>query len=426
MTTAAAPLRRHHDFRLLWVGQTLSELGTHVSSFVFPLVTYALTGSTFLAGCVGAAHLLGLVASLLPAGVLSDRVDGRLLMRSASALGALGYASLGLAAWWGHLTLTHLLVVALAGGVAAGIFMPTETVAVRRVVERDQLPAALSLNAGRQYAASIVGGPLGGALYGLARWLPFAADAVSYAVSWLLLGRLRADLRPESTGEPRASIRRELRTGLGYVAAHPLFRTLAGWAFLANLSMNALFTVAVLRLVADGVDPLHLGLVETAAGVAGVLGAIVAPWLIERLPTGWLTIAVAWSPLPLALPMAWWGHPLVVALGLGLVSVLNPAGNAGMTSYRLTVTPDELVGRVQSSTQFVAMCSLPLAPVTAGTLLALLGGQGAMLAAGLLCAVTALVPTLSRGVRRVPRPVVWREAVASREVDDGRVLTPST
>ena len=52
--------------------------------------------------------------------------------------------------------------------------------------------------------------------------------------------------------------------------------------------MNALFTVAILRLVQDGVAPLHIGLVETAAGAAGILGAVAAPWLIERLPTGWL------------------------------------------------------------------------------------------------------------------------------------------
>ncbi len=108
--------------------------------------------------------------------------------------------------------------------------------------------------------------------------------------------------------------------------------------------MNALFTVAILRLVQDGVAPLHIGLVETAAGAAGILGAVVAPWLIERLPTGWLTIAVSWSPLPLVVPMALWANAAVVAAALGCVLLVNPAGNAGMSAYRISVTPDHLVG----------------------------------------------------------------------------------
>ena len=199
----------------------------------------------------------------------------------------------------------------------------------------------------------------------------------------------------------------DLREGATYVARHPLFRTLTAWACLTNLTINALFTVAVLRLVQDGVEPLHIGLVETAAGAAGILGALVAPWLIERLPTGWLTIAVSWSPLPLVVPMALWGNAAVVAAALGCVLLVNPAGNAGMSSYRISVTPDHLVGRVQSATQFVAMASLPLAPILGGALLSLLGGSTAVLVAGALCGLVAVIPTVAGPIRSVPKPADW-------------------
>ena len=165
---------------------------------------------------------------------------------------------------------------------------------------------------------------------------------MTYAVSWVLLGRLRTDLSP--TPGPRGAPLADLRDGIRYVARHPLFRTLTGWAFLTNLTINALFTVAILRMVEGGVDPWQIGLVEAAAAAAGILGAVLAPWVIDRVPTGWLTIAVAWSPLPLVIPMATWAHPAVVAGALALVVLLNPIGNAGMSSYRLTVTPDDLVG----------------------------------------------------------------------------------
>ncbi|MFC6344804.1 MFS transporter, partial [Nocardioides hankookensis] len=74
-------LARNHDFTVLWVGQTISELGSRVSTFVFPLVAFALTGSPLAAAAAEAAYLLGMVVTLLPAGVLADRLHRRRVMR---------------------------------------------------------------------------------------------------------------------------------------------------------------------------------------------------------------------------------------------------------------------------------------------------------------------------------------------------------
>ena len=92
--------------------------------------------------------------------------------------------------------------------------------------------------------------------------------------------------------------------------------------------------------------------------------------------------------------------------------LVNPAGNAGMSSYRISVTPDHLVGRVQSATQFVAMASLPLAPILAGGLLALLGGPRQLLVAGVLCGLIAIIPTCARSIRAVPKPADWPTTAA--------------
>jgi hypothetical protein len=237
--------------------------------------------------------------------------------------------------------------------------------------------------------------------------------ATTYAVSWVLLGRIRTDLsptpRPPSEECRRPRVRDDLRAGAGFVLARPFFRTMLICSALANLVVNALFFVAVLRLIAGGVDPVHLGLVETTAGAAGILGAVVAPWIIERFATGRLTVVIAWSFLPLLVPMALWNSPVVVACALGVVMLLNPAGNAGMGAYRIAVTPRDLLGRTQSFSMFASMSVMPLAPVIAGLALSMLGGQGAVLALGVLVAAVALVPTLSRTVRSVPRPAVWRQ-----------------
>lgn len=400
-------LARNHDFTVLWIGQTVSELGSHVSMFVFPLLAYHLTGSAMTAAAAEAVHLLGMAATLLPAGVLADRVDRRLVMRVASGGGALLYASLAVAGIAGGITVPHLLVVALLTGVGAGAFGPAEISAIRTVVPREDLPTALSQNQARQHVAGLVGAPLGGLLYGMTRWLPFAADAVSFLVSWMLLGRIRADLSAPAPTAPRRRPREDIAEGLRYTWSRPFFRVILVWAPLTNLVVNALFFVALLRLIEGGSDPVHIGLVSTAAGASGILGAIVAPAIIARVPTGWLAILGSWSFVPLLVPMALWNHPAVVAAALGLGLFLNPAGNAGIGSYRMAVTPAGLQGRIQSTMQFVSMAAMPLSPVLAGALLSGLGGGAAVAVLGVLTALVALVPTLSRTVRSVPRPRDW-------------------
>lgn len=410
-------LARNHDFTLLWIGSTVSELGSRVSLIAFPLLAYALTGSTGWSAAAEALYLGGMVVALLPAGVLADRCDRRRVMRVVSLGGVVLYASLVAAGLGGALTIGHVLAVALLTGVGAGAFQPAETSAVRSVVTTAELPTALAQQQARQHVASLVGGPVGGALYAAVRWLPFAADAASYLLCWLLLGRIRADLSPaEPTGPTRAaglaSVRREIASGLRFTWSRPFFRVLLIWSPLVNLSVNALFFVALLRLIRAGYPAVQIGLVETAVGLFGILGALAAPWVIDRVRTGTLTILAAWSFVPLSIPLALWNHPLVMCAAVSLGLFLNPAGNAGVGSYRMAVTPPDLIGRVQSAMQFVSMVSMPLAPALAGVLLGLVGGTEAILALTVLTAGVALIPTLSVSVRSIPRPAQWDAAPA--------------
>jgi MFS family permease len=407
-------LRHNHDFTVLWVGQTISELGTRVSVFVFPLITYAVTGSTMLAASAGALDVLGTALALLPGGLLADRAHRGRVMRAAAGSGVLLYGSLVVAGAMGELTVPHLFVVALLTGAAAGVFAPAEMSAVRAVVPTEQLPEALSQQQARQHVAGLVGGPLGGALYALTRWAPFLFDALTYAVAWVLLGRIRTDLAPAPRPGTRVRARDGVLEGLRFSWSRPFFRTLMIWSMGSNLAVNAVFVAAELRLIQAGYPAWSIGLVGTAAGVSGILGALVAPRLIAWLPTGRLTVLVAWSFVPLLLPLVVWNHPAVVAAALSLGVFLNPAGNAGIGSYKISITPADLVGRVQSVGQFLSWSTLPLAPLLAGVLITLLPGPVAMTALAGSCALVALLPTSSRAVRTVPRPAYWT-ATAPRE-----------
>ena len=357
--TGFRELRKNHDFTVLWIGQTISELGTRVSMFVFPLVTYAATGSALLAGIAGGLDLLGMAIALLPGGLLADRVHRGRLMRAASGAGVLLYSSLVVAGVLGALTVPHLFAVALLAGVCAGLFAPAEMSAVRAVVPREQLPTALSQQQARQHVASLIGGPLGGALFAVKRWMPFLFDALTFVVSWVLLGRIRTDLsRVERSGEPRRA-RADIAEGMRFAWDRPFFRTLMVWGMCSNLVVNALFVAATLRLIQGGFAPWSIGLVETAAGVCGILGAVVAPRIIERIATGRLTVLVAWSFVPLLVPLIFWNNPAVVMISLSTGVFLNPGREHRHRAHAGIDRPPGLIGRVQSTGELVGTSTLP-------------------------------------------------------------------
>lgn len=405
-------LARNHDFTALWLGSTVSELGSRISLISFPLLGFALTGSTAWAAAAEALYLGGLVAALLPGGLLADRCDRRLLLRAVSLTGLALYGSLVLAGLAGALTIGHVLVVAMLTGMGAGAFQPAETSAVRAVVATEDLPTALAQQQARQHVASLLGGPVGGALYAAVRWLPFAADAASYLLCWLLLGSIRSDLSPAARAGADAdsavtSVRRELASGLRFSWSEPFLRLTMIWSPLMNLVLNTTFFLALLRLVRAGFPSVQIGLVETAIGLFGIAGAVIAPRVVDRCPTGRLMLAAAWVFVPLTIPLALWNHPLAMCASISPGLLLNPATNAAIGSYRMALTPAELIGRTQSAMQFVSMVSMPLAPAVAGLLLGLVSGRDAILALTGLTALVALIPTLSPVMRSVPRPAEW-------------------
>ncbi|MGA8245389.1 MAG: MFS transporter [Nocardioides sp.] len=422
--TGYRTLARNRDFTILWTGETVNELGSAMSLFVFPLLGYHLTGSSLVAALLESAGLLGMCAALLPGGVLADRVDRKRLMLGASAGGVVLYGSLVVAGALDVLTVPHLAVVALLTGVGSGLFQPAQGAAIRTVVATEDLPTALSQNQARQHIASLLGGPLGGLLYAVRAWAPFLVDTCTYAASCLTVSRIRADLRPPAYDGPGVSLRRHLVQGFRFVWDRPFFRTLTAFSCLGNLLVNAVFFVVLLRLIRAHYPAAQIGLVSTAAGVGGILGALAAPYIIDRARTGLLTIAIAWMcALPL-LPLIWWSTPLAACVSVFTLLLLNPAGNAGIGAYRVAQTPDELQGRVASAMQFSGMSVMPLSPLLAAWLLTHTNGSRAVLILVAATACLALFVTLSRSIREVPRPQEWR-AQLDAELADVAAGTPS-
>src|SRR5918912_4039681 len=182
-------LGRNRDFVLLQIGQAFSTVGSESSAIAYPLLVLATTHSAFRAGLVGFARIFPYTLFALLAGVAADRWNRKRLMIVADVVRALAVGSLVAALAAGVLTFAQIVVVAFVEGAMFVTFNIAEVGTLGAVVPAPQLPEAAALEQARMSVVQLAGPPLGGALFGIGRSLPFLADALSYACS---LGTLLA------------------------------------------------------------------------------------------------------------------------------------------------------------------------------------------------------------------------------------------
>jgi MFS family permease len=192
---ALVPLRRNRDFALLWSGMAVSVLGSRISTIAYPLLVLALTDSPARAGFVGFLATLPYLALQLPAGALVDRWNRKRIMVACDVGRGIALASVVLALWLDAITLVHIMAVAFVEGTLFVFYNLAQSAAVRNIVPLEQLPQALAQNEARERGAVLLGQPLGAILFGVARWVPFLADTLSYVASLLTLALIRKEFQ---------------------------------------------------------------------------------------------------------------------------------------------------------------------------------------------------------------------------------------
>ncbi|HEV2369223.1 MAG TPA: MFS transporter, partial [Acidimicrobiales bacterium] len=211
----AGTLWRHRDFRLLWAGETVSELGSQVSLVAIPLVAVrTLHASAFQVGVLTSLSTAAFLLVGLPAGAWVDRLSRRRVMIGADVgrLAALG--SVPIAYEVGHLGLPQLYAVAFVAGVLTVFFDVAYQSYLPFLVGVDRLVEGNAKLAGSAQVAQVAGPSLaGGLVQAVGGALAVAIDAGSYAVSAVGVGAARArEPSPERTG--RVGLRREVGQGL--------------------------------------------------------------------------------------------------------------------------------------------------------------------------------------------------------------------
>jgi MFS family permease len=402
----AAPLPslwRNRSFNLLWGSQTLSELGTNMSYLAFPLLVLALTGSPVKAGVVGTVAAVAKAAVRLPAGVLVDRINRRTAMLTCDAIRIVTFGGLAALVFSGRATLPAIIAAALVEAVATVVFSTAESSALRNIMPLAQLSTAVARNEARMAGAGLVGPPLGGLLFGIARGLPFLGDAISYVLSLTGIALIR-DRFQERRDQPKTRALADLSEGIRFVLREPFFRAVLMVAPPLNLGFNGLLFAIILILQRSGTRPALIGLVETAVGIAALLGAVFAPAIQRRLNIRTLIMVISWSGVAMVAAAAPLSGSLAMAVPVAFSLFLAPAINSALFGYQAALTPDRLQGRVVSIVMLAALSLSAFAPILAGVTVDRLGGPSAVLVFAAVLSVGAMVATFSKGVRSM-RPL---------------------
>jgi len=397
---SAVPLRRNRDFVLLQAGQLLSEGGSWSASLAYPLLVLALTGSPAKAGLVSFARTLAGALLALPAGLAADRWPRKRLMIGADGVRAIAVGTLAAALLLDEASFWMIPLIGFVEGSGSALFRAAQPGALRAVVPPRQLPAATAVRTGRSAAVMLAGPPLGGALFGIARVLPFIVDAVSYTFSIVSLLAMRTPFQ-----QPReldvAPVRTRLAEGFRFVWSQPFVRTVALLFGIANfIGPGVLFAIVVIGR-RDGLSGGEVGVLVAAFGAFVLLGSFLSPIVRRLLPVRSVLVLELWTWLGCGVFVAW---PSVYVLTAGILptALVVPSTDSVVHGLRIAMTPDRLLGRVESVWSMIALLIAPLGPLLAGLLLEAASERltiAVFAASGLTLAIWG---TLSPSIRQAP------------------------
>lgn len=399
---ASAPLYRNFDYVRLVAAQLLSIVGRETGGIVLPLLVLTLTHSPAQIGWVAAMQSVPYLVLALPAGALVDRWSRKNTMFVCDAVRLLALVSVPLAWWFGHLGIAQLYAVALVTGIAFVFYNIAELAGLPLLVPKEQLPQAMSVNTVVEWTGELSAPALGGALVGLGAtmiagaMLAYGVQAAILALSLVVLVGIANPLRATTGAKAASSLWREMGDGLTWLLRHRVIRAFALLAMVQNILFSPVnIALIVLARTAYHATPQGIGLFFAAAGVSGLVGTFIAPYVASRLAIGRIIVlpvclfAIGLSILPLV-------HSLwLTAAGWMLVTFSGSLGGVAAISYRLSLIPNEMQGRVNSVFRFIAWGVNPAMLAVGGVAVATLGAREtlALIAAGM--ALTAIVATTS-------------------------------
>jgi MFS family permease len=401
---------RHRNYRLFFLGQGISVIGTWLTRFATSWMAYRLTGSELLLGLVAFCGQAPTSVIAPLAGVLVDRWDRHRTIVVTQIAAMLQSAALAVFALTGTMTVWHLLALGTVQAVINGFDMPARQSFLRQMIEdRADLPNAIALNSSIVNSARLIGPVIAAVLVGLfGEGVCFALDAASYIAVIGSLLMMRVVKRPAPAR--RGHVLAELTEGMRYVWNLPLIRAVLLLLAVSSVlggSYGTLLPVVAATTLRGG--PHTLGVLMGAAGLGALTGAL---YLASRTTVIGLTGVIQRCAFSLgaglvALELAttvWLAVPLLFVVGMAMMMQL-----AATNTLVQTLVEDGMLGRVISLYAVAFFGGAPIGALLQGALAHQIGAIHTLAIAGVLCIASALVfaYALPR-LREISRPLYVR------------------
>jgi MFS family permease len=356
-----------------------------------PLAAIAFTRSPALVAGLELARSLPWLVFALPVGALADRLDRRRTMIGANIVRTAAVAVLAVVLQTGNGSIPILYVVAIATGIAEVFYDTSSQSILPSLVRHDQLGRANGrLGAIELGTQQFLGPPLAGLLVGVAVAVAFWTTTALWALAIAALMLLPGVFRPErSTGS--ATLRSDIATGLRFLMSRPTLRTMAAMVGIANLASSAAGAVLVLYSVGDGsvleLTQAQFGLLFLTSAAGSMAVTAVNEPLERRLGRSrTLTLSVAGMVVFVGAP-AVTSNVWLIGAAMFVGGALIMIWNIITVSFRQAITPDDLLGRLNSVYRLLAWGTMPIGAAAGGLIAETFGLRTVFASMGILVAL---------------------------------------
>jgi MFS family permease len=364
----AFPAFRSRNFRLYFIGQIISMVGTWLQMVAQGWLVLEMTGSAFWVGVTAATSTIPTLFLSLIGGVIVDRYPRRTILLWTQSISMTLAFILGTFTLTGHITIPVILVLAFLLGCVGAVATPAIQAFLSEMVDRSQLHSAVALNASIFNASRVIGPAIAGLMIS---WIgtggAFVANGLSYVAVIVALLAITTTAAPVRTANEHPL--QSIRDGIAYTWEHPLIRTIVlfvavvsifGWSFMAMLPVVAKRTF--------GLGASGMGILFSAFGLGSLAATFFVSMMSGRIRASAMVVGGI-STFTFALIAFTFATNVPVALfflfisGFGMLSAF-----ATMTATVQRLVEDRYRGRVMSIYLMVLMGLMPLGNLQIGYL----------------------------------------------------------
>ncbi|AZI57087.1 MFS transporter [Nakamurella antarctica] len=396
---APGPIKGNGDFRLLMLGNAVSEFGTAMGAITVILIAFKYSTSAIITGLIDAVEMLALFLIGVPAGWVADHYSKRIIMKISACGGLISYGLLAWLVFAGRFNFVLLFVFILCVSTASCLYRACGRAALRSIVQSEDIGVATSIVQARAAICSVLGPPIGGLLFATFDWLPLAINSITFLAPILAILLIRRSLADNTCKRTDATFKSSMLIGMAFIAHHRVLRSLTAIGAIASFASAGYVITLVISMQQRHFSATLTGAVQSACAIGLILGALFSQAVAARISlrkTAVLALSLAAFGFATA-ALAETALIILPALAAGCILVV-PLLSA-IATYETMTVPITIQGRVTTADEVLTDGLNPLAPLIGTILLTTAGHILALLVFAGLLAAAAVFSYLARGLR---------------------------